>query len=302
MTKFKKAIGLFVTILLGLFLPMLGQALYAQDSFGSTTMVAVAAENFYGDVIKQIAGPFLAVTTVLDQPNQDPHSFEANTATARKLAQARLVVYNAAAYDLWIEKLLSVTHAPKQTRIGVAELLGKKAGDNPHIWYLPSTMAALAKSVHGFLSEVDPAHRQNYDARLIRFLASLKPFNEKIAALRARYYGLPVAATEPIFNEVAQAIGLKILHMRFQYAIMNGTEPSAKDIAAFLDDLDKQHIKLLIDNAQTTHALTQRLRKGANQANIPIFRVTEMLPIGMTYQQWMHSLLDELSQALAHAS
>src|SRR5664279_2072524 len=71
----------------------------------------VAAENFYGDVARQIGGPFVAVTSILSSPDQDPHLFEAAPSTARQLAGAQIVILNGADYDPWMEKLLGAHKA-----------------------------------------------------------------------------------------------------------------------------------------------------------------------------------------------
>ncbi|MEK6425091.1 MAG: zinc ABC transporter substrate-binding protein [Burkholderia gladioli] len=271
----------------------------AAPAFAQTAKVqVVAAENFYGDVVKQIGGANVVVSSILSNPDQDPHLFEASPKTARALQHANLVIYNGAAYDPWMDKLLSASKNAKRKTIVVADLVGKKAGDNPHLWYDPATMPAAAKAIDAALSEADPAHKAQYDANLASFLASLKPIDAKVAALRAQYKGVPVTATEPVFGYMSDAIGLEMRNLRFQLATMNDTEASATDIAAFENDLRKRQVKVLIYNSQAEEPMTKRMLKIAKDASVPTVSVTETQPAGKTFQQWMLAQLDALGAAL----
>src|ERR1700730_14964968 len=202
----------------------------------------VAAENFYGDVVHQLGGNHVDVTSILSNPDQDPHPFEVRPKTARALQHASIVVYNGADYDPWMAKLLAASKNAKRTTIVAADLAGKKSGDNPHLWYDPATMPAVARAVAKALDDADPAHKADFDATLAKFLDSLKPIDAKVAALKAKYQGKPVTATEPVFGYMSDAIGLAMRNPRFQLAVMNNTEPSASDIAAFENDLRKKRV------------------------------------------------------------
>ena len=261
----------------------------------------LAAENFYGDIARQIGGPDVKVTSILNNPNQDPHQFEASPSTARAVANAQLVIYNGAAYDPWIDKLLSASPANERTTIIAAALAHRNAGDNPHLWYQPETMVAVAQAIAAALDRADPANKPATDARLQDFIASLKPLQQKIAELRAKYAGIPVTATEPIFGYMADAIGLRMLNLRFQMAVMNETEPAASDVGALEDDLEKGHVQVLFYNSQTSDDLTNRLVDLAKASHVPVVGVTETEPVGKNYQQWMMAQLDALQQALATA-
>jgi zinc/manganese transport system substrate-binding protein len=258
----------------------------------------VAAENFYGDVVRQLGGDHVAVTSILSNPDEDPHMFEASPKTARALQNAALVVYNGADYDPWMDKLLGASKGNGRTTIVAAQLTGKKSGDNPHLWYDPATMPVVAKAVSAYLVQTDPAHKSDYDARLQTFLTSVKPIDDKVAALKSQYKGVPVTATEPVFGYMSDAIGLDMRNPKFQLAVMNDTEPSASDIAAFEKDLKERRVHVLIYNSQATEALTKRMLKVAHDARVPSISVTETLPAGKTFQTWMSSQLDTLGSAL----
>jgi zinc/manganese transport system substrate-binding protein len=259
----------------------------------------VAAENFYGDVVEQIGGPEVSVTSILTNPDQDPHLFEANPSTARALADAKLVVYSGADYDAWAAKLLAASKAPARQVIDVAKLVHRKSGDNPHIWYDPATMPVLARHLAEALSRLDPPHRADYAERLAAFEDSMKGLRAKVSELRGKYAGTVVTATEPVFGYMADALGLKMRNARFQLAVMNDTEPSASEIAGFEKDLRTHTVKVLFYNSQTSEALTERMRAIANEAKVPIVGVTETEPPGKRYQEWMLAQLAALDQALA---
>jgi zinc/manganese transport system substrate-binding protein len=262
----------------------------------------VAAENFYGNVAQQIGGDRVSVTSVLSNPDQDPHLFEVSPAIIRQVVAAQIVVYNGADYDPWIEKLLKVTAKLGRVAIVAADLVNKKAGDNPHLWYDMSTMPAVASALAAALAAADPAHKEDYAARLKTFLASLGPLNEKIAAIRGKYAGAAVTASEPVFAYMADALKLKMYNERFQLAIMNDTEPSARDLAAFERDLKTHKVRVLFYNKQASNTVVQHLIGLARASNIPIVGITETAPSGLTYQDWMLMQLDETQRALAGPS
>ena len=278
-------------------------ALIAQiASAASGPIKVIAAENFYGVVAEQIGGPQVAVTSVLSSPDQDPHLFETSPAVVRDLTTADLVIYNGADYDPWMAKLLSVAKRPGRAVIVAADLVHKKAGDNPHLWYHPATMPAVAKSIADALAKIDPAHAADYQARLASFLASLKPIDEKVDVIRKKYTGAPVTASEPVFGYMAAALGLKMRNEKFQIAIMNDTEPSARDVAAFELDLKEHKVRVMFYNKQASDKIVQHLVGLARAANVPVVGVTELVPPGMTFQQWMLGALDDTEKALGRPS
>ncbi|HEY5209706.1 MAG TPA: zinc ABC transporter substrate-binding protein [Stellaceae bacterium] len=259
----------------------------------------VAAENFYGDVAKQIGGPWVAVTSILANPDQDPHLFEASPSTARAIARARIAVYNGAAYDDWMVKLLAGSPNPHRVTIEIAALAHRKPGDNPHLWYDPATMPLFAGALAAWLTAADPPHRAVYARNLAAFKASLAPISAKLAAMRDAYRGAPVTATEPVFGYMAAAIGLAMHNERFQLAIMNDTEPGASDIAAFEDDLTARRVRVLLYNNQASGALTVKMRAIAKSAGIPVVGIGETEPPGTRYQDWMMTELTALDAALS---
>ena len=265
-------------------------------------IAVVAAENFYGNVAEQIGGDRVSVVSILNNPDQDPHLFEVSPAVIRQVAAARVVVYNGVGYDPWIEQVLSATAKPDRVAIVAADLIHRKSGDNPHLWYDPIAMPIVARSLASAFAAADPAHKDEYAARLSAFLATLAPLDAKIAAIRDKYAGAAVTATEPVFGAMAKALKLSMANERFQLAVMNDTEPSARDVAAFERDLKDRKVRVLFYNKQAVTKLVEHLVALARASKIPVVGITETAPAGLSYQDWMQNELDETDRALAGLS
>lgn len=288
--------ALFFILLIGLSLEAVKPTAWSATA---NEIAVVAAENVYGDLVQQLGGPQVNVTNILNNPDQDPHLFEASPSTARALVKAKLVIVNGADYDPWMTKLLRATSASGRQVIVIADLVGVKSGENPHLWYKLDYMATAAKTVTTMLTKLDDAHAADYQSRLASFLSSLHPLATKIAMMHDAYSGAAVTATEPVFDYMADAIGLDMHNRRYQLAVMNNTEPSVSDIAAFHDDLEQRRVRALIYNWQTSDNLSQRLLGLAQNAQIPVVGVSETEPANQTYQEWMMQQLMTLDQALA---
>jgi zinc/manganese transport system substrate-binding protein len=290
-----------VRLLIALSIAILA-ALTATAPAAEGKVAVVAAENFYGNVAQQIGGDRVSVVSILNNPEQDPHLFEVSPAVIRQIAAARVVIYNGASYDPWMEQVLGATAKPDRIAIAAADLLHRKSGDNPHLWYDPATMPAVARSLASAFAAADPAHKDEYAARLSAFLAALAPLDAKIAAIRDKYAGTVVTATEPVFGAMAEALKLSMANERFQLAIMNDTEPSARDVAAFERDLKERKVRVLFYNKQAATKLVEHLIALARASKIPVVGITETAPAGVSYQDWMHNELDETARALAGPS
>ena len=283
-----------VAVLLAL---SLSASAWAQPKPPALTLVA--AENFYGDVASQVAGPDVTVSSILSNPDQDPHLFEASPSVARALSSARIVIYNGAGYDQWMSKLIGATEARNRTVLVASELGDWNAGGNPHLWYDPAVMPAVAKALAAALTATNPAHKDAYAARLNSVLKSLEPLDAKVAAMRKQFAGTPVTATEPVFGLMARAIGLDMRNERFQTSVMNGTEPRVSDVAAFETDLKQKRVRALIYNAQATGPAAKRMLALAKRGGVPVVGVSETEPAGQDYQTWMLKQLAALDAALS---
>ena len=250
----------------------------------------VAAENFYGGVAQQIAGPSAQVTSIMNNPNQDPHEFQTDAATAKAVANADVVIYSGIGYDDWMEKLLGVPGKPSRIVIKVSDLTGAKDGDNPHIWYDPKTMPALAQKLGEVLKAPEAA---------AGFIKSLKPLTQRITKLKARTAGVKVTATEPVFGYMASALGFDMLNSGFQMAVMNDTDPSFQETADFEKSLTSKTARVLFYNSQVTDPSTERMQALARENGIPVVGITETQPPDQkTYLEWMLAELAEVEAAI----
>lgn len=262
------------------------------------TINIVAAENFYGDIAKQIGGRYVSVTSIINSPVQDPHLFSSSPATAEAIAKADLVIYNGIDYDSWMSNLLQADPIASSKIIVVANLLGKKSGDNPHIWYNPTAMWLCASQITKELTALDPQNKSYYEERLAVFKQKYNALNQTILNLKQLYDGTPVIATEPVFGSMANALGFKMYGDGFQLSVMNETEPSVKDTADFENKLTKHQVKILIYNGQVTDPVTDRMKALASNAGIPIVGVSETEPLSQDYWTWMNSELKGIKTAL----
>jgi zinc/manganese transport system substrate-binding protein len=202
---------------------------------------------------------------------------------------ADIVIYSGIGYDDWMQKLLGLKGKPGRTVICVADLVGAKTGDNPHIWYDPRTMPALAEKLGAVLKQ--PGRAADFDK-------SMGEVTDEIAGIKAAHAGTPVTATEPVFGYMADALGFKMLNYRFQIAVMNDTEPSFKDTAAYEKSLTSGTVKMLFFNSQVTDPVTQRMQSIAKENHIPVVGVTETEPPEFkTYVEWMVSELKGVEKA-----
>ncbi len=274
-------------------------ALAAEVACGDELKI-VAAENFYGGAARQIAGDGASVTSILSNPNQDPHEFTTTASTAKAVADADIIIYSGIGYDSWMDKLLGTKGKPDRVVICVASLIGAQDGDNPHIWYAPKTMPALADKLARVLAGRSSEQRDIYRINADNFKKSMQPVLDKINALKAGGQGVAVTATEPVFGYMSDALGLKMLNYDFQVSVMNDTEPSVDQTAAFEKSLTTKSAKILFYNSQVSDPTTDRLKKIAQQAGIPIIGVTETQPLDRkNYVDWMLQELNEVEAGLA---
>jgi zinc/manganese transport system substrate-binding protein len=258
----------------------------------------VAAENFYGFLAKEIGGSYVQVKSIINQPDQDPHLFNVSPSIAKQLGQADLVVYNGLGYDSWMQSLLSVNTLSARTVICVGELVNKKEGDNPHIWYDPMTMLVYAKALLGYLSKKDPHHQTIYRIHYQQFFRKYNRLTRFIHQLKPRTENLEAIATEPVFAYMAEALGFNMQGFGFQISMMNGIDPSPRQILEFQRRLQSRQVKILFYNKQVDSPLIQRLLGVAKTYAIPVIGVTETQPVNTSYRAWMMEPLKQVQMVL----
>jgi zinc/manganese transport system substrate-binding protein len=262
---------------------------------------AIGTESEYANVLGQIGGKYVHVSSILNNPNTDPHTYEASPAVASEVSAATLIVQNGVGYDKWINKMESASPNSKRKVIIVQDLLGLPTDTpNPHLWYSPRTMPVAAKAMANALSALDPGHMAYFRANLVKFDASLAPWLNAIAQFKAKYSGLKAATTEPVADYMLQAMGINNLTpFVFQADIMNGVDPSPQDISLETGFFTGHKVKVFCYNQQVVDALTTSIRETALRAGVPIVGVYETMPTpGYTYQTWMLAEVHAIEKAI----
>jgi len=264
-------------------------------------VAVVAAENFYGNIASQIGGAHVAVTSVLSDPNADPHLFEPGTHNGLAVSQAALVIQNGVGYDSFMQKLEDAAPSSHRIVVTVAGVLGVTGADaNPHLWYDVPELGRIASAIASGLGRADPAHRRDYRAGLARFDRSLRALRREVAAIRARFGGTPVAYTEPVPGYLLAAAGLRSLTpAAFARAIEDGSEPSPQSVAQMTALLSGRRVRVLVYNDQAVSPITSRIRAAARAAGIPVIGVSETMPPGESFQAWQLGQARALERALA---
>jgi zinc/manganese transport system substrate-binding protein len=251
---------------------------------------AVGAENEYANVLSQIGGRYVHVSSVLDNPNTDPHTFEASPSVAEEVGAAQLIVQNGVGYDDFMGKIESASPNPTRKVVVVQHLLGLPTDTaNPHLWYSPRTMPAAAKAMAADLSALQPSHASYFEANLAAFDKSLGPWLDAIGAFKAKHAGTPVAVTEPVADDLLQAMGMHIrTPFAFQADIMNGVDPAPEEVTLEDGFFTKHQVAVFCYNQQVVDPLTTSIRLTAQHAGVPVVGVYETMPTpGYDYQSWM---------------
>ncbi len=295
----REGVVVALVALVALVMPACGGAAGSSSPSGRHLRV-VAAENFWGSIATQLGGSWVTVTSVVTDPNADPHSYATDTATARAFATADYVILNGAGYDGWADRLLAANPSSTRRVVIVAGLMGIREGDNPHLWYNPDAVPRVADRITSDLRAMDSADGDHFTAQRAAFTTGLGPYTARIAAIRARSGGQRIAATETIFEYMARALGLVLVSPpEFMKAVAEGNDPPAASVAAFQQTIVSGQAAVLVDNVQTTTDVTSTIKQPAVSHGVPVVAVSETLqPPGATFQDWQLRQLDALDAAL----
>ncbi|GCF08725.1 metal ABC transporter solute-binding protein, Zn/Mn family [Dictyobacter arantiisoli] len=297
--------GLLLSFCALILLSSCGTSANGQGSSLSTTnglVRVVAAENFYGDIVKQVGGTHVSVTSMLSDPNIDPHSYESSVNQVKAIAQAQLVVANGGGYDDWMDNLLASTQANNQTVLKGYDIAPVKLSNNEHVWYDPTNAKAIAAAVASALKTIDASHATDYERNLHIFQNAVGTIDQKLASIKDTYAQTPVGLTETIYLYQTRLMNLKVLTPQgFQKAMAEGNDPPADTVVTTNNQVNQHQVKVLIYNQQTQSSITTRLQKSAQQQHIPVVAVTELMPPDQNYQSWMLSQLSSLEHALGNS-
>ena len=293
---------------LRLYLVLLLAGLVAACSSGASGSPAakihvVAGENFYGDLVSRVGGDRVSVTSILSDPNIDPHTYESSPANAQDVADASLVVENGFGYDTFLEHLMSASPNSGRAVVDVEKVLDLPDGGDGFscgIWYDPQAMGKVAQSVADALSTLEPASKAAFEANLKTYVASLTPLTDKIAKLKATYPGAPVGYADPVPAYLVNALGWQSLTPKgFAKSIEEDTDPAPGDVAAEQDLITGHKIQVFLYNGQVTTPMTDSLKALATQSGVPVVGVTETIPkAGESYVDWQLAQLDAIEAAM----
>ncbi|MGW1916325.1 metal ABC transporter solute-binding protein, Zn/Mn family [Streptomyces sp. NPDC002076] len=265
----------------------------------------VAAENFWGSIASQLGGSHVKVTSIINNPDADPHDYEPTAADARTVAGAQYTIVNGIGYDAWADKLLAANPGSGRTQLKVGDLVGIEPGGNPHRWYSPDNVHQVIEKITAGYKKIDPADAAYFDQQKTTFeTKTLAGYNKLIADIKAKYAGTPIGASESIVTPLAEGLGLKMLTPEtFLDAMSEGSDPTAKDKATIDQQIKNKKIKIYVYNSQNSTPDVQAQVKEAKAQGIPVATVTETLtPAGATFQQWQTTQLQGIEQALAKAT
>jgi zinc/manganese transport system substrate-binding protein len=277
----------------------------SQSAGGGGKPVVVVAENFWGSIARQIGGDRVTTVSIITKPDTDPHAYEPVPQDARTVAQARYVIQNGAGYDAWMPKLLAANPSSARRELNIAELAGRKDGDNPHMWYSPTIVGRVVDRITSDLQQVDANDATYFATHAAAFkTTALQHYNALRSDIRTRYTGVPVGATESIFVDLAADLGLDLVTPAgYMKAISEGADPVAGDKAVFDGQISNKAIKVLVFNKQNSTPDVQALVDKANRSGIPIVPITETPDTaGASFQDWQAGQLAALQGALARPS
>ena len=271
----------------------------------SAVINVVAAENFWGSLAAQLGGSHAHVTSIIDNPDADPHDYEPTAADGRAIAAAQVAIINGVGYDTWASKLAATNAGSDLITLTVGELVGAKDGDNPHRWYNPDNVRAVIAQITADYKKADPADAGYFDVQNANVLnTNLRTYFDTIAQIKTGYAGTPVGASESIFAMISPALGLNLLTPpTFLRAISEGADVSASDKTTIDNQIKSKQIKVYVYNSQNATPDVQAQVNAAKAAGIPVTTITETLtPAGASFQDWQVAQLDALRQALARAT
>jgi zinc/manganese transport system substrate-binding protein len=264
----------------------------------------VAAENFWGSIAAQLGGDRVQVTSIIDNPDADPHDYEATAADGRAFAGADLTIVNGVGYDTWASDLTAANPSTSRVDLSVGDLVGAGPGANPHRWYDPADVAVVIDAITRRLDQLDPGSNGYYDQRRAAFgTTALAEYRGVIDDIRTRYTGTRVGASESIVSMLAPALGLDMITPSgFLLAVTEGVDPTAADKAAADRQIATGAVAVYVYNPQNASPDVQAQISAAQQRGIPLVRMSEtMTPAGASWQQWQTAQLQALRAALERA-
>lgn len=291
--KISMVIAVIIALLGAFFIGKWAVSSYQAAQKPDTSKIqVVASTNVWGDIAVQIGGDQVEVTSILNDPEADPHLFESDAKTASQIATADLVITNGLGYDEFMDKLLAAS--PNQNVLVVSAILKADANANPHLWYDLPRISEVASAIQDELIKLDPAHTTEYQENTKQFLADLQPVVDKVTKQNGG-----VAYTERVAGYLVEDLGLTDkTPLGFSESVENGSEPTPQQVQEFETVLKSGEVKVLLHNNQATNEMTEKLQDTAKKAGVTVVGVSETIPKDKNFQTWQRDQLNAILEAL----
>ncbi|AVH75170.1 metal ABC transporter solute-binding protein, Zn/Mn family [Weissella koreensis] len=286
-----------VIILLGLIFQRAWQNEKANQGLEATKKINIVTSlAVYGEMAKAVVGNRGQVDSILTKASIDPHEYEPSVETAKQYAKAQLIISNGAGYDAWSTKFAKANQ--KAQKINVNQVVGYQAGDNEHFWYQPMIAKQMMQPLVDKLSSIDPASKSYFEANAKKYMATLRPLENKRNKLSVQLKGKKIMVTEPVYDNALTGLGVKNINQNFSRAIEAGNDPIPTDVLAWNDTLKQGEVAFVVNNPQAENTVTKRAVSMARQDKVPVVEVTETKPDDKNYLQWQLEILDQIEEAL----
>ncbi|MBF4601701.1 zinc ABC transporter substrate-binding protein [Frigoribacterium sp. VKM Ac-1396] len=294
----------------------------------------VTSTNVYGDIAKTVGGDLVDVTSIISDPSQDPHSYEADARTQLAVSKADVIVENGGGYDPFVDTMVDASgsdatvinavdvsgldpeaghddhdHGDEATDAASDEASDDATTDdhadhdhtafNEHVFYSLPSMAKLATAMADEFGAVDAANADTFTANAAAFGTKVADLQAQAASIETAHDGESVAYTEPVPGYLFDAMGLvNVTPDAFSEAIEEGDDVSPAVLNETLKLFTDGQVDLLAYNEQTSSPETEQVEQAATDAGTAIVPVTELLPEGEDYVSWQQSNIDAISEAL----
>ena len=287
---FKKFFKILTPLILALSLVLLAGCSKTGTQKTNSKINVVSTLDFYGETAKAVLGDNGTVTSIINNPSVDPHSFEATTKTAKQVATADLVIANGAGYDSWVNKL------QQKQSISVAKLMGVKDGQNEHLWYNPQAMAKLADKLAAVYAKKMPSKKTEFQKNAAKYKQKIQKLNQTLKQIKQAKGSKVVAISEPVFNYSLDKMGYTISNKHFAKAVEEENDPSYSDIKNLRKQIKTKKIAFFVYNIQSESPIVKNIVALCRKNNIPIVKVTETMPHKQTYFSWMSSQYQQVAK------
>ncbi|XVV04238.1 metal ABC transporter solute-binding protein, Zn/Mn family [Actinosynnema sp. CA-248983] len=287
----------------------------------------VASTNVWGSVVKAVGGDAVEVTSIINDPSGDPHSYESKPADVAAVRDAKLVIFNGGGYDNFFATLLG-PETEKAKKIEAFPLSGKASGHddhgdepsgtpttaestkpspepadghdheaNEHVWYDLDTVRKVADQAAADLSAIAPDKKATFEANAAEFGQKLEELHTRLDGVGK---GKKVLETEPVAHYLLDTADVDdVTPESFSDAVEAETDIPAAALAEVTGLVEGKQVDALVNNTQTENNAVRGLVEKAKQAGVPVVEVTETLPEGATgYLEWMTKQVDALEKAL----